>query len=138
MSNNSFDKLVSNLSQQERESILEKMRAVSSDEEINMLSPVETVAEADISIPEKIRGESMFFRVMLWLKSVFTNSTSEVLYNEIKLSSISRNVERNYPGLIDSKKGLLLNTFYDRLNELKTAADFIRPYIVSIEHDEGN
>ena len=138
MSNNSFDKLVSNLSQQERESILEKMRAVSSDEEINMLSPVETVAEEDISIPEKIRGESMFFRVMLWLKSVFTNSTSEVLYNEIKLSSISRNVERNYPGLIDSKKGLLLNTFYDRLNELKTAADFIRPYIVSIEHDEGN
>lgn len=138
MPTNSFDKLVSNLSAEERENILERMRAASTNEEINMLSPAETITENDISIPEKIRSESMFFKIMLWLKSVFTNSTADVLYNEIKLAAISRNVERNFPGLIDSKKGLLLNTFYDRLNELKTAADFIRPYIVSMEHDEGN
>ena len=66
MPTNSFDKLVSNLSAEERENILERMRAASTNEEINMLSPAETITENDISIPEKIRSESMFFKIMLW------------------------------------------------------------------------
>ena len=137
MPNTSFDTLVSHLSAEERETLLERMRAVSSAEEISALQPAEPMEESTVSLSEKIRGESLLFRLLLWLKSVFANSTPEVIYNEIKLSSISRKVERNYPGLIDSKRGLLLNAFHERLNELKAAADFIRPYIIPLDRDES-
>lgn len=137
MATNSFDKLVSGLTEDERQGILDRMKS-SSSEQVSMLSPVETASAEGISISTKIKNESTLFKIYLWLKSVFASSTPETVYNEVKLTSIARNIEKNFPGLIDSKKGNLLTPFYDRLKELKAAADYFRPYLVSADHDEGN
>ena len=136
---NSFDNLVSGMSKEERMNMLEKMHDSASSYEEESFEPVEvSEEEPEIPLDEQLKKESLGFRILLWLRSVFTNTKPVVLFNEIKISEISKNLQRNYPGLVDAKKGLLLTQLYEKIVELKEAADFLRPYIVAIDKDEGS
>ncbi|WP_191015907.1 DUF5312 family protein [Treponema zioleckii] len=136
---NSFDRMVSGLSVDERQAILEKMKEAAPTFEGEVLEPVEDdIDDEPIPLSEQLKHEPLFTRILLWVKSVFTKSTMEVLYNEVKINEISKKVERNYPGLIDSKRGYLLSSFRSKLMELKEVADFFRPYVLAFEQDEGN
>ncbi len=136
---NSFDRMVSGLSVDERQAILDKMKEAAPAFEGEILEPVsEDIEDDSIPLSEQLKHEPLFVRVLLWLKSVFTKSTMELLYNELKINEISKKIERNYPGLIDTKRGFLLSAFRSKLMELKEVADFFRPYIVAFEQDEGN
>lgn len=135
---NSFDSLVSIMTREERQQMLEKMHETAPVYESESFVPVEEPPEGGgVSLEEQLKKESLPFRIILWLKSIFTNTNQIVLFNEMKISEINRSLQRNYPGLVDSKKGLLLPLFYDKVSELKSAADFLRPYIAAIEKDEG-
>ena len=135
---NSFDSLVSIMTREERQQMLEKMHEAAPVYESESFVPVEEPPEdGGVSLEEQLKKESLPFRIILWLKSIFTSTNQIVLFNEMKISEINRSLQRNYPGLVDSKKGLLLPLFYDKVAELKSAADFLRPYIAAIEKDEG-
>ena len=133
---NSFDRLVANLSSGEREDLLEKMRASSSVETESLVSENRIVREENISFADRIKAESVFYRVWLWIKSLFASTPVEVLYNEHLVSVTSKQIERDFPGLADYKRSMLLSAFYDKLNDLKLCADFFRPYIASEDKDE--
>lgn len=137
-SSNSFDALVSGISAEERQSILDKMQSTPKDYENDSFSPVEDLpTEPETTLSEQLKKESLPFRFWLWLKSIFTNTSTEILFNEIKIQSMAKVVGRNFPGLIDMKRGFILPAFYDKLRDLKKSADFFRPYVVSFEQDEG-
>ena len=137
-SSNSFDALVSGISAEERQSILDKMQSTPKDYENDSFSPVEDLpTEPETTLSEQLKKESLPFRFWLWLKSIFTNTSTEILFNEIKIQSMAKIVGRNFPGLIDMKRGFILPAFYDKLRDLKKSADFFRPYVVSFEQDEG-
>ena len=139
---NSFDSLVSEISKEERQSMLERMPDVSRAAQADAgdsFSPAEDIPEAkDVPISVQLKSESFIFRAYLWLKSVFTKSTPEVLFNEIKVSELVRSVGKNFPGLIDYRRQVVLAMFFDKISELKRACEFFRPYIATIEKDVGS
>ena len=97
--------------------------------EDDSFTPIEEIpSEPSVPLSELLKKESLALRIMLWIRSVFTSKNAEQLLNEIKVAGISRSLTKNYPGLIDFKRRLLLPLFYDRLCELKAVADFFRPY----------
>ena len=134
---NAFDSLVSKLSAQERQTLLDKMRNVATFEG-DTFTPIEQVpTEPEIPLSDLLKKEPISIRFFLWVRSLFSSSTPEQLLNRAKVNGISRSLVKNYPGLIDPKKGMFLPLFYDRLCELKRVADFFRPYIATLESDES-
>ncbi len=137
MERNSFDALVSGLSETERVTMLEKMKAAGAD---NSSLAVSDSSESAPPVPveEQIKHEPFLFRVFLWIKSIFANTSMQVLYNEHRIAQIARSVEKKSPNLMDSKRNMLMSGFYDKLVELKLSADFFRPYMLLSEADENS
>ena len=137
MKENSFDRLVSDLTDSERFTMLEKMKASGTSEE-TLAYDEDYDKNIELSFSRQIKNESLFFRIFLWFKSLFANTSVEVIYNEQLLDRIARKIERISPGLVDYKRGLLTSQFYNKLCELKLCADFFRPYISLADEDENN
>ena len=134
----SFERMATGLSTEERQDLLERLKSSETDVSEEVISAVdEKLIDTAEPINVQIKKESLIFRFFLWLKSVFTNTTIETLYNEYKITGIARYVEKNFPGLLDAKKGMLLDSFYVGLSELKSCADFFRTYVSGIEEEEG-
>lgn len=134
----SFERLATGLSDSERKSILEQLEKSTQKHEDTEMSPVDVGDDFDyVPFPEQIKHESFFVRLYVWIKSIVSNKGKESVFNEYKLSQLSKKIMKNYPGLIDSKRGLLLAVFYNKLNELNSAAQFFRPYVSEIDEDEG-
>ncbi len=134
-----FERLVSQISEDERSALLEKMRPLEGDPDSRALeSEKDPAMDADgIVIEESLKRESFFYRLILWLRSLLTSTPAEQLYNDDKIMALFRKINRDYPGLIDYKGALLLGIFYEKLLELKKAADFFRPYLDSIYKNIG-
>ncbi len=135
-----FEKLVSQLSEAERLEMLEKMRPLEGDPENRVL---ETAVNPDmgddiIVLEEELKGEPLLYRIFLWLRAMFTGETQEQLFNDDKVNSLAKKINRIYPGLVDAKNKLLLNVFYEKLLELSKAAEFFKPYIDSLYEDIGS
>lgn len=133
----SFERLATGLTAEERQNILAQMRP-SDSQPTAPLRPVDEKLD-DVSEPldVKLKREPFFLRLFIWIKAVFSSTTPTVIYNEHRLSEIAHYIQKNFPGLINQKQSLILSPFYERLTELKTCADFFRPYIFSLDDDDG-
>lgn len=133
-----FDRLVSSISDSERKILLDKMHALAGDPTTQEMESEDREESGDlISIEDKLKAESIFYRLFVWLRSVFTNSTKEDVYNQDQVMSLFRKVDHSYPGLLDYKSGYLLSIFYQKLGELKVAAEFFRPYLEAAYENPG-
>ena len=134
-----FDSLVSGISTDERKTLLEKMKNGAS-AETSLLETTEAfdADEASIDFSTRIKQESLFLRLWLWIKSIFTSTSIEEVYNKSLVSQIARSVEHQTPGLINYHNQYLGNDFYGKLIELKHAADFFSGYIETYEKDTGS
>lgn len=134
-----FERLVSLISEDERKALLEKMRPLEGDPDSRSLESVKDPAmNADeIVLEENLKQESLLYRLILWLRSILTSTAAEQLYNDDKIMALFRKLNREYPGLLDYKGALLLGIFYEKLLELKKAADFFRPYLDAIYENIG-
>ncbi|MBQ3836225.1 MAG: hypothetical protein II814_03750 [Treponema sp.] len=134
-----FERLVSLISEDERKALLEKMRPLEGDPDNRSLESVKdpSMNADEIVLEENLKQESIFYRFILWLRSLLTSSTAEQLYNDDKVMSLFRKINREYPGLVDYRGALLLSIFYEKLLELKKAADFFKPYIDAIYENIG-
>lgn len=136
---NTFEKLVSQISPQERQSLLEKMRPLEGDPDTQSLESEKNPSmDAEASATEDgYKSEGLFYRLILWLRSVFSSTSMSQLYNDDKIMALFRKLNHEYPGLVDYKGGLLMGIFYEKLIELKKAADFFKPYLNSIYENIG-
>lgn len=132
----SFDRLVLGISNDERVNLLKKLETNSDPEKQNIENKNRN-NDVTIDITERYQKESFFVRLWLRLKSLFTSSGIDFLYNEYLISNIAKDVEKNSPNLIDYKNGYLLTDFYERLKQLKNAADFFKPGITVYEENQG-
>ena len=128
----SFEQLVSDLSPEERREMLEKMQGYVGNPDEESLVP-EPAEEATISFDAQLKNESLFLRLWLWLKSLFSNTSVEALFNEHRIATIFRAVERRSPNLVDLRHKMLLSFFYTKLTELKKCADFFKPYCTVVD-----
>lgn len=134
-----FERLVSLISEDERKSLLDKMRPLEGDPDSRSLeSNKDPSMNADeIVLEENLKQESIVYRLILWLRSILTSTSKEQLYNDDKIMALFRKLNREYPGLVDYKGALLLGIFYEKLLELRRAADFFRPYLDCIYENTG-
>lgn len=135
----SFERMAASISDKERRELFEQIRNSTQQHEDEEFSPVETSEQTEsIPITDLIKKESLVFRFFVWIKSLILSTTKETVYNEYKINLLSKNVTKNYPGLIDMKRGVFLASFYNKLNELQSAAQFLRPYVSEVDEDENS
>lgn len=134
---NSFDKLVSGISAEERRFLLEKLK----NENIAARSDTLDFADAELSdtrtLEARIQTESFFYRVMLWLRALFTTQSRETLYNKDFIADAAHKTARAHPGLIDFSQGVLESLFYEKLKDLHDCASFFKPYLAVIYDAAG-
>ena len=134
-----FDNLVSQMSSEERKELLAKMRPLEADPEVHSLQSAKnpSMPAENLKIEEGLRKETFIYRIILWLRSIFSSTSVEKLYNDDKIMTLYRKINQEYPGLLDYKGKLLLGIFYEKLSDLKRAADFFRPYLEEIYKNIG-
>ena len=130
----SFERLVSDLSPEEREEMLEKMQGYVGNPEEESLSP-SPIEDMGILFDAQLKNESLFLRLWLWIKSLFTSVPVESLFNDYRIQSIYRSVERRSPNLVDLKHRKILSLFFTKITELKKCADFFKAYCAAADLD---
>ncbi len=124
-----FDKLVAELSDEERRKLLEKINASASvtKTSVGLSEPGDTPA---FSLEEELENVGFFKRLILVIKSFFKGISLEEALLDDRISGIKREIEVNYPGLIDFKRKLFLPLFRDYIADLKVVADFFRSILL--------
>lgn len=135
---NTFDKLTAGLDNDERLTLLKKMKAgtdpeTQSLEDTNKNEPA-TIGNAAVCL----KSESLLLRIFMYIKSFFTSCPVETVYNEHRISNIAHSIEQAYPGIINYKNGLLLTDVYNELFNLRAVAEFFRSSIAVYEDNQGS
>ena len=137
-SQSSFDSLVISLDNEERRSLLERIRSADSTADDPMdLHPSPQDEEPAVDLNVKYNQESILLRIWLYIKSIFTGTPKQNLYNDVLINRKARYIGRNYPELFDSIHNVLMNSFYENIRNLRLAADFFKQPISSYEDDPG-
>ena len=137
MNRSAFDKLVAGMDASERSDMLEKINQSS----VSVIQLVETenqYPEKNISLHLRFKEESAFYKFLLWVRSLIEKKDSEKIYNEDVLASMARRINRDHPGILNHRNGLVDSVFYEHLRSLKTAADFFKPYFNIIDDNPGD
>ena len=133
----SFDKLVAGLSADERTTMLRNINKNASPS-VLLDESGNKVQEKNISLHLKFKGESVFYRFILWLRGIIEKKDPEKIYNDDVLIALARRVNREHPGILDYRNQNLDSVFYERLKMLKESADFFKPYFAFIEDNPGD
>ena len=96
------------------------------------------VPEKSLSLHLRFKEESFFYRFFLWLRGIIEKRSSEKIYNEDVIASMARRLNRDHPGIVNHRNGLLDTVFYEHLKALKSAADFFKPYFAIIDDSPGD
>lgn len=132
-----FDRLVAGMTSEERSSMLEKIKQDS----VSVVQFIETenqVPEKSLSLHLRFKEESFFYRFFLWLRGIIEKRSSEKIYNEDVIASMARRLNRDHPGIVNHRNGLLDTVFYEHLKALKSASDFFKPYFAIIDDSPGD
>lgn len=131
----SFDELVAGISAEERKFLLAKINQ-NREEAVPILQPLREDSDG-FTLDIKLRSESLFYKFILWIRSLISKKGKIELYNEDLIAGIARRVNKNHPGIVDYNNHLLLSLFYEKLKELKNTADFFKPYFVMFNENPG-
>lgn len=132
-----FDKLVAGLNSEDRLAMLHRINQFAS--QTVQFSPAERdLTENKITLKQRFQKETFFYKVLIWLKSIFTKQTVDSLYEEDIIASLAKKISKNHPGIVNHKEKTLDYLFYERLLILKDAADFFRPYYSFIRDNPGD
>lgn len=141
----SFDRLASDLTKKERKDILDRINPA--DIEISLPSENEQKKKKQEEkkrpalnkkeLVVQFKKEPFFRKFVVWMKSLFLNSTIEEIYNSAVVASIARRIEVLHPDLINFKQRSLGLSFYNELLDLKNAQEFFKSFIEMVDNDTG-
>lgn len=132
-----FDRLVSELSIEERIELLEriKSRTPVSDEP---LFPESALASSRIKAAAHVEELGFLAKIVLFFRKLFSGKSREELLRLDALKEIGRRVDYSHPGIFDRKHGLLLSPAAAEFRELRDAARFFYDVLDrSIEKDKA-
>lgn len=136
--NDTFYGLVSGMAQEERLELLRKMQKKGSGSS-HLLENREfdEKDENQLDLAARISNESLFYRLYLWIRSLFASDDIQTVYNDDLISRIARNVESKYPGLINYKHEYLTADFYQKLKNVRESVHLFNDYISAYEKNPG-
>ena len=132
-----FDRLVSGLSLEERQNLLEKLKGQSSiSGEPLYLVNKEDAPAADIQT--EYSRLPWYYRLWYFILSFFKAKPPIKIFEDYQVSTLGHIVNEKSPGLYDYQRGLLLPAFYRQMERLKTAARFFYSTLdISVNRDKG-
>lgn len=132
-----FDKLVAGLNTEDRNIMLSKLNA-NKTQTVKFVNTEVYEQKEDTRLSLRLKNESVFYKFLLWLRSIFSKEKIEELYSEDLIAKIAKSVDREFPHLIHHQQNVLDSIFYERLKALKDCADFFKPYFSLIEDSIGD
>jgi len=129
-------RLVSGLSLDERQNLLEKLKVQSrlGDEQLyfeNKDVPANDIGTVYSKLP-------WFSRFWYYVLSFFKSKSPLKIFEDNQVSALGNRIEANTPGLYDYQKGMLLPVFYRQMTRLKEAAKFFYSALdMSVNRDRG-
>jgi hypothetical protein len=131
-----FNKLVFDLSVEERNELLKKLAGQSNiSQEPLYESKVESSSK---TIETQFQKLSWYEHFLLVLLSFFKSKTPLKVYEERLISKIGQDIEAKYPGHFNYREGLLLPLFHKMLSDLKDNVRFFKDaFDASINKDRG-
>lgn len=132
-----FDKLVAGLNTEDRNIMLSKLNA-NKTQTVKFVNTEVYEQKDDTRLSLRLKNESVFYKFLLWLRSLFSKEKIEELYSEDLIAKIAKSVDREFPHLIHHQQNVLDSIFYERLKALKDCADFFKPYFALIEDSIGD
>lgn len=138
--NSTFDSLVTGISTSEREKMLNKMQKGQTvgNGALGAMQQRNQDNEADGDLSSQLKKQSIFRQIFLWVMATITNSSIDDVFNKFLVSGIAKNIEKEAPGILDYKHKVLGQVFYDKLVQLKKAADFFAPALAAYEADSDS
>jgi len=135
--NLTLDRLVSQMSIEERLGLLEKIRNNST----ISFEPLYVPNEDDdrrVNFEEQYRILPWFIRLFYHIVGLFTGKSAAKVYENGQILQMGRAIEVNAPGVFDCQNNRLLNVFFLSLVELKDAARFFYTVLdTGINKDRG-
>lgn len=121
----SFDELVAGISSDERKYLLAKINQ-NREHSFPLVQPAREETDG-FTLDIKLNSESFLYKLFLWIRSLVSKKHRLEIYNNDLIRTLARKINKNHPGIVDMQNGLILSLFYEKLKELKNAADFFKP-----------
>ncbi len=137
MNRSAFDKLVAGMDSAERSDMLEKINQ-SAVSVVQLVDSDNPFPDKNLTLHIRFKGESAFYRFLLWFRSLIEKKDPEKIYNEDVLASMARRINREHPGILNHRNGLVDSVFYEHLRSLKSSAEFFKPYFNIIDDNPGD
>ena len=137
MNRSAFDKLVAGMDSAERSDMLEKINQ-SAVSVVQLVDSDNPFPDKNLTLHIRFKGESAFYRFLLWFRSLLEKKDPEKIYNEDVLASMARRINREHPGILNHRNGLVDSVFYEHLRSLKSSAEFFKPYFNIIDDNPGD
>lgn len=131
----SFDELVAGISSDERKYLLAKINQ-NREHSFPLVQPAREETDG-FTLDIKLNSESFLYKLFLWIRSLISKKHRLEIYNDDLIRTLARKINKNHPGIVDMQNGLILSLFYEKLKELKNAADFFKPYFNIFNENPG-
>lgn len=131
----SFDELVAGISSDERKYLLAKINQ-NREHSFPLVQPAREETDG-FTLDIKLNSESFLYKLFLWIRSLVSKKHKLEIYNDDLIRTLARKINKNHPGIVDMQNGLILSLFYEKLKELKNAADFFKPYFNIFNENPG-
>lgn len=131
----SFDELVAGISSDERKYLLAKINQ-NREHSFPLVQPAREETDG-FTLDIKLNSESFLYKIFLWIRSLVSKKHRLEIYNNDLIRTLARKINKNHPGIVDMQNGLILSLFYEKLKELKNAADFFKPYFNIFNENPG-
>ena len=91
----SFDELVAGISAEERKFLLAKLNQ-NREKELPLLQPMREEID-NFTLDIKLNHESLLYKFILWLRTLFTKKPKLELYNNDLIGNLARKINREHP-----------------------------------------
>jgi hypothetical protein len=118
-----FQALVLELSPQERASLLDRLQRTATVSTEALYSPRAEDGQ-HVNYDEAYHSLGLITRFIIIIKSMLTGVTKEDLVRDRCLHMVAKKIESAHPGLVDSRRGVLQEPFFEELQSLRQAARY--------------
>ena len=131
-----FERLASQLSLEERQALLAKLTSYSVLSKEVLFHEEEIPPKVDVE--RQYNEEVLYYKLFLIILSFFKGKPVLKLYEDRLIASIGIHIEGRAPGLFDYRRNLLLSGFLEEIQSLKESARFFYEALdISLNRDKG-
>ena len=134
----SFEHLVAGLTSEERTFLFQKIKGSIENDKESLVFDQSADNFAIKDLEKELKNESLFLRIWIFLKKLFSSSDTESVYNEYRVAAEAKRFDSEHPNLIHPTRFTLENLFYEYLLKLRSAAAFFKSGINEYEKNEDD